>query len=66
MFAYLRGRILAKSNNYLILETNNVGYQIFVGEAFWSSLKVGEEQEFYLSHQVRADASDLYGFRNLA
>jgi len=65
MLAYLHGRILAKSNNYLILEVNNVGYQIFVGEAFLSSLKVGEEQEFYLSHQVREDASDLYGFRNL-
>ncbi len=65
MLAYLHGRILAKSNNYLILEVNSVGYQIFVGEAFLSSLKVGEEQEFYLSHQVREDASDLYGFRNL-
>lgn len=66
MLAYLHGRILAKSNNYLILEVNSVGYQIFVGEAFLSSLKVGEEQEFYLSHQVREDASDLYGFRNLS
>ena len=66
MLAYLHGRILAKSNNYLILEVNSVGYQIFLGEAFLSSLKVGEEQEFYLSHQVREDASDLYGFRNLS
>lgn len=66
MLAYLHGRILAKSNNYLILEVNSVGYQIFVGEAFLSSLKVGAEQEFYLSHQVREDASDLYGFRNLS
>ena len=65
MLAYLRGRILAKSNNYLILEVNNVGYQIFVGEAFLSSLKTEEEREFYISHQVREDASDLYGFRSL-
>jgi len=65
MLAYLRGQILAKSNNYLILEVNNVGYQVFVGEAFLSSLKAGEEGEFYISHQVREDASDLYGFRSL-
>ncbi|MDD3285381.1 MAG: Holliday junction branch migration protein RuvA [Patescibacteria group bacterium] len=65
MLAYLKGRILAKSNNYLILEVNNVGYQVFVGEVFLSSLKTGEESELYISHQVREDASDLYGFRSL-
>lgn len=65
MLAYLRGKILAKSNNYLILELNNIGYQLFVGENLLSLAKIGEEREFYLSHQVREDASDLYGFRNL-
>jgi Holliday junction DNA helicase RuvA len=65
MLAYLCGQVLAKSNNYLILEVNKVGYQIFAGESLLSSVKIGAEQEFYLSHQVREDASDLYGFRNL-
>ena len=65
MLAYLCGQILAKSNNYLILNVNKVGFQIFAGESLLSSLKVGDEQEFYLSHQVREDASDLYGFRNI-
>ncbi len=66
MFAYLRGQVLAKSSNYLILEVNNVGYQIFAGESLLATVKAGEAREFYLSHQVREDASDLYGFRNLA
>lgn len=66
MLAYLRGQVLAKSNNYLILEVNQVGYQIFVGESLLATLKVGTEQELYLSHQVREDADDLYGFRSLA
>ncbi len=65
MLSYLRGQVLAKNNNYLVLVVNSVGYQIFVGENILNSVKVGDEQEFYLSHQVREDASDLYGFRNL-
>ncbi len=65
MIAYLKGKIIAKTNNYLILETTGVGYQIFVGENFLAELKVGEEREFYLHHRVREDVSDLYGFRNI-
>lgn len=65
MIAYLKGDILLKSNNYLILKINNVGYQVFVGESFFSELKVGEEKELYVSHQVREEVSDLYGFRNI-
>lgn len=66
MIAYLKGEILLKSNNYLILKTNNIGYQIFIGESFFSELKVGTEKEIYISHQVRAEVSDLYGFRDLS
>lgn len=65
MIAYLQGEILLKSNNYLILKTNNIGYQVFVGESFLAELKAGEEKEIYISHQVREEISDLYGFRNL-
>lgn len=65
MIAYLCGQVLTKSNNYLILKVNNIGYQIFAGESLLSSIQKGEERELYLSHQVREDASDLYGFKNL-
>jgi len=65
MLAYLSGIVIAKNNNYLILKVNNVGYQIFVGESLLSSMNKGEDRELYLSHQVREDASDLYGFKNL-
>ncbi|MDP3836928.1 MAG: Holliday junction branch migration protein RuvA [bacterium] len=65
MLAYLRGQVLAKGNNYVILDVNNVGYQIFAGESLLGSIKIAEDREFYLSHIVREDASDLYGFRNV-
>ena len=65
MIAYLKGKIIAKTNSYLILETGGVGYQVFAGENFLADAKTGSEQEIYIHHQVREDASDLYGFKNL-
>jgi Holliday junction DNA helicase RuvA len=65
MIAYLNGEIIAKTNNYLILETGGVGYQVFVGENFLAELKTGSRQSIYIHHRVREEASDLYGFKNL-
>lgn len=65
MIAYLRGRIISKSSNYAILEVNNIGYQIFVGENFLNELKIGGETEIFTHHQIKEDANDLYGFKNM-
>jgi holliday junction DNA helicase RuvA len=65
MIAYLNGQILAKSNNYVILGVDNIGYRLFIGESLGSELKVNDKREFYISHQVREDASDLYAFRSI-
>lgn len=65
MIAYLRGKVIAKPNNYFILETGGVGYQVFAGENLLTEVKIGGEQEVYIHHRVREEASDLYGFKNL-
>ncbi|MEI6835590.1 MAG: Holliday junction branch migration protein RuvA [Candidatus Falkowbacteria bacterium] len=65
MIAYLKGTVVAKTNNYIILETGGVGYQVFAGENFLAELKSGDVKELYLHHRVREEASDLYGFSNL-
>jgi len=65
MIAYLQGKIIVKNSHYLILEVGGVGYQIFAGENFLASLKIGQEKEIYLHHRVREDVSDLYGFNTL-
>ena len=65
MIAYLKGKIIAKLSNYLILETGGVGYQVFAGENFLAEIKTSSEQELYIHHRVREEASDLYGFPDL-
>jgi len=66
MLAFLRGKIIVKLTNAVILEVNNIGYEVFVGENFLLDLKINKEVEIYLHHHVREEAADLYGFKTLA
>lgn len=66
MISFLRGRVINKSSGYAILEVQGVGYRVFAGETFLNELAIGRESEVYTHHQVREEASDLYGFKSLA
>ena len=50
----------------MILQTGDIGYQIFVNVVAYADLSIGQEVEFYLYHHVREDMEDLYGFKNFA
>ena len=63
MIAFIRGRVIVKRPSYVVVETGNIGYQIFAGETFLNELSLGEETEMHIYHQVREEASDLYGFK---
>ena len=66
MLAFLRGKILNKGKGCVILQTGDIGYQIFVNVVAYADLSIGQEVEFYLYHHVREDMEDLYGFKNFA
>lgn len=66
MLAYIKGKILVKNNLFAIVENKDLGYQVFSPENFLVNLKVGDEVEFYLHHQIREDQNDLYGFKTFA
>lgn len=65
MISYLKGKIKNKGNGYVILEINNIGYQVFVAALLYADLIIGQDFEFYVHQQVREDALNLYGFRGL-
>ncbi|MDI3496194.1 MAG: holliday junction helicase RuvA [Patescibacteria group bacterium] len=65
MIAFLKGEIMIKNLNSVILLTNNIGYHIFCGEKLLATLSVGAPAEFYIYHYLKEDASDLYGFSSL-
>ena len=65
MISYLKGTVLLKKSNYLILLINNVGYQVFATEKTLFTLKEDAETALYTHHYIKEDASDLYGFTTL-
>lgn len=65
MITYLKGKVLHKLSNSIILLVDNIGYKIYVSNNFYNDLKKGSQVEIYTYHHVRDDLSDLYGFKNL-
>lgn len=63
MFAYIRGRLEQKQNEYLVVEANGIGYKIFAPvTTIQAAGPVGEEVKIYTYLYIREDAMNLYGF----
>jgi len=65
MISYLKGKIKHKGGGFVILEVNNIGYQVFISPLFYADLSLNQEVEFYTYQQVREDALNLYGFKSV-
>ncbi len=66
MIAFLRGRVSYKRINYIVLEVNDIGYQVFLTTSFIDEIKEGQEYEIHIHQQLKEDLNDLYGFKNIA
>jgi Holliday junction DNA helicase RuvA len=62
MISYLKGKIIYKNENFIILESNGIGFQIFVPEPCLLKCKIGEIKEFFTHEYLREDSRELYGF----
>jgi len=63
MIAHLRGRILEKNPNRVVLEAAGVGYDVSISVASFSGLPAeGAEVSLYIHTHVREDTLALYGF----
>ena len=65
MYSYIIGKVISKSKNILILENNNIGYEIYMTEIALSELNVGEDAKIYTYYNVTQDNISLFGFKNL-
>lgn len=61
MYEYIKGKIIAIENNYIVLESNNIGYIIYVANPY--SYK-NEEAIVYVHQYIKEDDMCLYGFKN--
>jgi len=63
MIGSIKGAIILKTEKFLIVETNGVGYKINVSPDTLSKVKkTGEEITLWTHTHVREDVLDLYGF----
>lgn len=65
MFAYLRGKLVNKSANFVVLEVNNIGYRVYVPQRMLERLNLDTEVTLHTYLQVREDDISLYGFTEL-
>ena len=66
MIAHLRGSILEKHPNRIVIDVNGVGYDIFVPlSTFYGLGDVGAAIALRIHTHVREDALVLYGFATL-
>ncbi len=61
MYNYINGSIKEIESNYVVLDNNGIGYQIFVSNPY--SFNINEDYKIFLYNQIREDESTLYGFK---
>ncbi|BAQ64235.1 Holliday junction branch migration protein RuvA [Geminocystis sp. NIES-3709] len=72
MFSYLTGKVdnilLNNNRNILILDVNNIGYEMQIPSRFSRQLEVNSEKEvkIFTHFQIRDDQQFLYGFSSSA
>ena len=65
MIGSIRGKIISKTEKYVVAEASGVGYKINISPDTLAKTKsVGEEIFLHTHLHVREDALDLYGFIN--
>lgn len=63
MYYYIKGKLVNKSDNYIVVDVMGVGYMIFTSLITIESIgSVGNDVTVYTYLNVREDAMELYGF----
>lgn len=62
MYAYIKGTITDIESNYVVVDNNGLGYQVYTASPY--SFNLNEEYTIYLYQYVREDEISLYGFKS--
>ena len=64
MYAFFKGKIDKIYNNRIILDVNDIGYEIYIPESDIYTLNIGEMVKIYTYLHVREDEMKLFGFKS--
>lgn len=62
MIARIRGTVVEKTDDALVVECAGVGYELYVRPEDWGAAGVGQEAALYVHEHIREDVHALYGF----
>ena len=63
MYYYIKGTLMYKGDNYIVVDASGIGYRIFTSlECIEKSPHTGSDVTVYTYLNVREDAMELYGF----
>ncbi len=63
MISYIRGSLERRAENFIIIESGGIGYQVFVSPATLAKLpQTGDEVKIYTYLDVKEGGISLYGF----
>ena len=66
MIAHIRGNVLSKAPNSVVIECHGVGYELAISVATYTELgEAGEAAALHVHTHVREDALQLFGFHEL-
>ena len=65
MLAYLKGKVLEKTPQYLVLENNGLGYKVFVTPEILET-RIGDMVVVYTHMKVSDDGQSLFGLPDFA
>lgn len=61
MYSYLTGEVVIINSTYIVIDNNNIGYQIYTANPY--SFELNQEYTVYLYQHVRENELTLYGFK---
>ena len=66
MYYYIKGTLVQKSDNYIVVDANGVGYMIYTSlNSMQNAGEVGKKITIYTYLHVREDVMDLFGFTTI-
>ncbi|MCX7778820.1 MAG: Holliday junction branch migration protein RuvA [Patescibacteria group bacterium] len=65
MIFSLRGKIIYRGDNFLVIETGQIGYQVFVSPSLIKKVKINEGLKIFTYLYTREETQELYGFKSI-
>jgi len=62
LYHYIKGTVVHKGINYLVIDNNGIGYRIFTSDSVLQRTTLDKNEKIYTYLNIREDVMDLYGF----